>query len=89
MQLGNILEENRKDSKRGTVAKGGRSKGSKGKRYGTTTKDLDARIMRNMAEAINNMKEDFIVAHLQEPCSFCRKYISNDFRCVCFVILPR
>ena len=28
------------------------------------------------------MKEDFIVVHLREPCSFCRKYISGGLRCV-------
>ena len=27
------------------------------------------------------MKEDFIVVHLREPCSFCRKYISGSLRC--------
>jgi E1A/CREB-binding protein len=78
-QLTNIFEESRKDSKKGSSSKvTARNKNTKGKRYGTTCKDIDSRIMRNMAEAINHMREDFIVAHLQEPCSFCRKYISDE-----------
>lgn len=28
------------------------------------------------------MREDFIVVHLQEPCSFCREYMSGGMRCV-------
>ena len=32
-------------------------------------------------EDVQGMKEDFIVVHLREPCSFCRKYISGSMRC--------
>jgi len=35
--------------------------------------------MGNVCE--QGMKEDFIVVHLREPCSFCRKYISGGLRC--------
>eukprot|EP00884_Botryococcus_braunii_P009216 jgi/Botrbrau1/18296/Bobra.0179s0026.1 len=80
-QLANIAEESRNNGKKGSQTKsGGRSKSTKGKRYGCTAMDVDGRIMQNMADAINNMKEDFIVVHLQEPCSFCRKYISGANR---------
>lgn len=36
--------------------------------------------MSRLADIIQGMKEDFIVVHLQEPCSFCREYISDGNR---------
>lgn len=36
--------------------------------------------MAKLGETIQGMKEDFIVVHLQEPCSFCRTYISDADR---------
>ncbi len=37
--------------------------------------------MAKLGETVQGMKEDFIVVHLQEPCSFCRCYISDQDRC--------
>ncbi len=33
--------------------------------------------MGRLGEVIQGMKDDFIVVHLQEPCSLCREYISD------------
>lgn len=38
--------------------------------------------MDKLGESLQSMKADFIVVHLQEPCSFCRQYISDGTRCV-------
>ena len=40
------------------------------------------------ASVEQGMKEDFIVVHLREPCSFCRKYISGGLRCAASAWLP-
>ena len=55
-----------------------RGKMSKGKRGAAGS--ADEALMAKMGETIQGMKEDFIVVHLREPCSFCRKYISNSTR---------
>ncbi len=33
--------------------------------------------MGRLNEVIHNMKDDFIVVHLHEPCSFCREYVTG------------
>lgn len=72
----------RREGKKGAGGKGGgRAKGAKGKRYGAGLASADAHVMTRIAEVIQGMKEDFIVVHLQEPCSFCRAYISDATRC--------
>jgi len=72
----------RREGKKGAGGKGGgRAKGAKGKRYGVGLASADAHVMTRIAEVIQGMKEDFIVVHLQEPCSFCRAYISDATRC--------
>lgn len=53
-----------------------------GKRYGIG--DSDQQLMDKLGEILGgNMKEDFIVVHLQEVCTFCRTHIlggSNVYR---------
>lgn len=49
-----------------------------GKRYGSGSEE--EQIMGRLGEVIGGMKDDFIVVHLQEPCSLCREYISNGPR---------
>ena len=70
-----MAEDARKEGKKG----GGkaRSKGSKGKRYGSDAGTADEQLLGRLGDAIQGMKEDFIVVHLREPCSFCREYISG------------
>ena len=46
-----------------------------GKRYGSGS--VDEQVMGRLGEVIQGMKDDFIVVHLQEPCSLCREYISD------------
>lgn len=41
----------------------------------------DEALMARLGEVIQGMKEDFMVVHFREPCSFCRKYLSNEPRC--------
>ena len=55
-----------------------RGKMSKGKR--SAAGSVDEALMAKMGETIQGMKEDFIIVHLREPCSFCRKYISKSTR---------
>lgn len=81
--LNSISEEARQAGKKGKKAslnsKGAARPGKKGKRYGATG-TTDEQLMGKLGETIQGMKEDFIVVHLQEPCSFCRTYISDDDR---------
>lgn len=49
-----------------------------GKRYGSGS--VDEQVMGRLGEVIGGMKDDFIVVHLQEPCSLCREYISDGPR---------
>ena len=46
-----------------------------GKRYGSGS--VDEQVMGRLGDVIGGMKDDFIVVHLQEPCSLCREYISD------------
>ena len=60
---------------------GGRSgKAAKGKRPGPATGSPTEELMRRLGDAVQGMREDFIVVHLQEPCSFCRRYMSGGLR---------
>jgi hypothetical protein len=38
--------------------------------------------------AVQGMREDFIVVHLQEPCSYCRQYMNGGMRCAGRASLP-
>ena len=44
----------------------------------------DEALMARLGEVIQGMKEDFMVVHFREPCSFCRKYLSDEPRCAPF-----
>jgi hypothetical protein len=81
--LSSISEEARQAGKKGKKAggsgKGAVRPGKKGKRYGATG-TTDEQLMGKLGETVQGMKEDFIVVHLQEPCSFCRCYISDEDR---------
>ena len=48
---------------------------SQGKRYGSGS--VDEQVLGRLGDVIGGMKDDFIVVHLQEPCSLCREYISD------------
>jgi hypothetical protein len=39
---------------------------------------FDLRVMEFMADAMKLSPEDYIVAHLQEPCSHCHKHKSDE-----------
>ena len=43
--------------------------------------------MARLGDVINSMREDFIVVHLCEPCSYCRCYISGSNRHACCTML--
>ena len=60
----------------------------KGKRYGAGAGTTDEQLMGRLGETIQGMKEDFIVVHLQEPCSFCRTYISDANRYITCAFHP-
>ena len=80
--LADISEADRKAGKK-KAAKGSipRAKAyAKGKRYGAEPATADEMLMARLGEVIHTMREDFIVVHLQEPCSLCRAYISDGPR---------
>ncbi|GAB4815528.1 hypothetical protein N2152v2_002574 [Parachlorella kessleri] len=73
--LANLGEEQRQAGKSSSKA---RSKGgSKGKRYGAGAGTADEQLLQRLGDVIQGMKDDFMVVHLQEPCSYCREYISG------------
>ncbi|KAK9824572.1 hypothetical protein WJX72_011411 [[Myrmecia] bisecta] len=79
--LANMTEEQRQAGKKGKKAGKVRTKATaKGKRYGSGPTTTDEQLMGRLGEVIQGMKDDFIVVHLQEPCSFCREYISGGER---------
>ena len=49
-------------------------------RYGAEPSSTDAALMYRLGDVISSMREDFIVVHLAEPCSYCRSYISGSAR---------
>lgn len=53
-------------------------KAMKGKRFGSSNLPLDQQLLAALGDAIQGMREDFIIVHLQEECTFCRTYISDD-----------
>ncbi|BDA47644.1 probable histone acetyltransferase HAC1 [Coccomyxa sp. Obi] len=77
--LMNMGEEARVAGKKGSKA-GRAAKNTKGKRYGSGPATTDTQLMEKLGDTISGMKADFIVVHLQEPCSFCRTYISDATR---------
>lgn len=49
---------------------------SRGKSKRTAmSESVDTQVMSRLGDQIKNMKEDFIMVHLQPSCSYCRKYI--------------
>lgn len=53
-----------------------RKAGAKGKRYGGGPATADEQLMARLGEILGgNMREDFIVVHMQVPCTFCRAHI--------------
>ena len=79
--LTNMSEAQRQAGKKGSKAGGGSAssrKSSKGKRYGAGAATTDEQLMSKLGDILGgNMKEDFIVVHLQEPCSFCRRHVTD------------
>lgn len=55
-----------------------RKGGTKGKRYGSGPATTDEQLMSRLGEILGgNMKEDFIMVHLKEVCTFCRDHIDG------------
>jgi len=74
--LAQIADAQRNAATGGNTALGRKAGGSKGKRYGTGPATTDEQLLGRLGEILGgNMKEDFMVVHLQEPCSFCRKHV--------------
>lgn len=64
----------------GAGSGGNRKAGSnKGKRYGGGAGTTDEQLLGRLGEILGgNMREDFMVVHLQEPCSFCRGHVTGS-----------
>lgn len=63
----------------GNTALSRKAGGAKGKRYGAGPATTDEALLTRLGEILGgNMKEDFMVVHLQEPCSFCRSHVHGD-----------
>ena len=77
-QLHQLHEEERKNSKKSSSKKNAASSsrpGKKAKRCCNPYDNMDEFLMSKLGEVVHNMKDDFIVVHLQEPCSYCRRYM--------------
>lgn len=82
-QLANITDQQRggKGPKKGAASSTNtlvpsRKAGSKGKRYGGGPATTDEQLMSRLGEILGgNMREDFIVVHMHQPCTFCRTHI--------------
>jgi E1A/CREB-binding protein len=77
----------RRDTARagGNTALSRKAGGSKGKRYGAGPATTDEALLARLGDILGgNMKEDFMVVHLHEPCSFCRRHVHGGtlHRCV-------
>lgn len=85
----NIAEEHRQAGKRAKGSGGAavakpafapRSKGSaKGKRSAVAG-SVDEALLGKLGEVVQGMKDDFMVVHFRESCSYCRKYLSDEAR---------
>ncbi len=74
----NIQEGGRLDGTKGNKGMG-RKANNKGKRYGNGPATTDEQLMARLGEVLGgNMREDFIVVHLQEPCSMCRGHVTGE-----------
>mmetsp|Transcript_3745 Transcript_3745/g.10568 ORF Transcript_3745/g.10568 Transcript_3745/m.10568 type:complete len:1130 (-) Transcript_3745:1380-4769(-) len=78
--LGLIIDGGPKGGKKDSPAlplSGSRKGGSKGKRYGGGHgASVDDQLMSRLGDILGgNMKEDFIVVHLKEVCTFCRRHV--------------
>lgn len=63
----------------GNTALSRKAGGSKGKRYGAGPATTDEALLSRLGEILGgNMKEDFMVVHLQETCSFCRTHVHGN-----------
>ncbi|KAG2482629.1 hypothetical protein HYH03_018437 [Edaphochlamys debaryana] len=75
-QLVNITDAARGGQKKGAGGVPSRKAGSKGKRYGGGPATTDEQLMSRLGEILGgNMREDFIVVHMQWNCQFCRTHI--------------
>ena len=76
-----------KGTKKATGSAAERKSGgsAKGKRYGSGPANTDEQVMARLGEILGgNMREDFIVVHLQEVCTFCRQHVHGGnviYRC--------
>eukprot|EP00798_Chlamydomonas_sp_ICE-L_P008174 gene8174-1430_t len=58
--------------------KGDKSGNAKGNRYGSSHGTPNEQLMARLGEILGGpMREDFIVAHLKEVCSFCRGHVNG------------
>ena len=67
-------EEKKASGKKSKKTFKGSSSRGKSKRT-ALTESVDTQVMTRLGDQIKNMKEDFIMVHLQPICSYCRKYI--------------
>lgn len=41
----------------------------------------DEALLQRLGDVVQGMKDDFMVVHFRESCSYCRKYLSDEPRC--------
>jgi E1A/CREB-binding protein len=86
--LGKIHQEQEEEKKAAgkkskKTFKGSSSRG-KGKRSLNGNESVDSQVMSRLGDQIKNMKDDFIMVHLQPICNYCRKYMVDGekrFQC--------
>ena len=73
-QLNALYEEERKNSKKSSKKATHRPGKKVGKR-GNPHDNMDEWLMGKLGDVVHGMKDDFIVVHLQECCSYCRQHM--------------
>ena len=72
--LANFSEDCRQAAAGMPGSKGRKGKGKRFSGVGT----VDNQVLGALGDAIQGMREDFLILHLQENCSYCRGYISGE-----------
>lgn len=90
-QLNHLVEEERKAGKKSSkkhVSGGASRPGKKAKRCNPYD-NMDEYLMGKLGEVVHGMKDDFIVVHLQEACSYCRSHMceTSEGWVIIFVLL--
>eukprot|EP00897_Mesotaenium_endlicherianum_P009474 jgi/Mesen1/8555/ME000489S07941 len=93
--IAQLQEEEKEDAKRKAQKKGKKGKTATKRAGGggksllqdengpASTAPMDLQLMHKLGESILNMKEDFIMVHMQPCCTHCRSFMNGGDRWIC------